>query len=150
MKINATRFFTLLFVSALFFFSAQQTFACSCMAPNPDIPLKKLVTDSRENATAVFSAQVISVSEAGADQTIDHQVKVKITKTYKGVVSGEIIIFTEANSAMCGYDFEAGKTYLIYAYTGQGNKLSVNNCSRTSMVNKDSKKELAILKKIKK
>jgi hypothetical protein len=140
--------FALIWVAfaVLFFLSmSQNALACSCAQPAPGMSLKDQVRNSREGSTAVFMAEVISVSEAAMGEFTDRQVKVKITQTYKGNITGEIVIFTGHDSAMCGYEFAAGKSYLIYA-NGENGKLSVNNCSRTAQA-PSAKKDIKILKK---
>jgi hypothetical protein len=66
---------------------------------------------------------------------------------WKGELKREIIITTNKDSAMCGYGFEVGKKYLVYA-NGLKNDLFVDNCSRTTnMSNKGDVKYLTKLKR---
>jgi len=59
----------------------------------------------------------------------------------------EVTITTYKDGAMCGYYFEVGKEYIVYAY-GTKDDLSTNNCSRTTGIsNREDVKYLARLKK---
>jgi hypothetical protein len=42
-------------------------------------------------------------------------------------------VVTAVSSATCGYNFEVGKSYLVYAGTFDG-KLNVSLCSRTALI----------------
>lgn len=43
-------------------------------------------------------------------------VTVEVSEPFKGVKSSTLELITETNTAGCGYPFEVGQTYLIYAY----------------------------------
>ena len=53
--------------------------------------------------------------------------------SWKKARCGTVVIQTPSDSAMCGFGFEVGKSYLIYADMQKG-KLSTNLCSRTSTI----------------
>ena len=38
------------------------------------------------------------------------------------------------NGANCGYEFEKGKNYIVWAYTPEALHVSTSECSRTSLV----------------
>ena len=54
----------------------------------------------------------------------------QIETLFKGLSGNEISVFTSASSAACGYAFEAGLSYLVYANRDQG-VLFTTTCSRT-------------------
>lgn len=96
--------------------------ACSC-APPPE-PKKAL-----EQATAVCLAEVAKVEDAGLERTVT----LKVGKWWKGGEAAELTVSTAKSGAACGYGFETGKKYLVYAHA-QGEKakpLHVSLCSRT-------------------
>lgn len=137
----------LIITSFLFLtFYAEKTYACSCLAPDPNKSLQEQVGEAYKNSSAVFSAKVLSVSETSQGE--NKKVKLRLTKTWKGKLSKSITITTAMDSAMCGYNFEAGKTYLIYAYGKNSKSLSTNICSRTSEITVT--KDVAALDKFKK
>lgn len=120
---------------ALFMFlfaSAEKSFACSCVALNE--PVKKQIQNALTGSDAVFSGEVIEIKESLTDKN-NVLVKFKMVKLWKGESQTEITITTAKDSAMCGYNFEVGKKYLVYA-SGLKENLSVNNCSRTSLFSK--------------
>lgn len=130
-------------ISLMFLFvAANDLFACSCVAsPNP---VKQQVKDSYANSAAIFSGEVVSITPKD-EWTV--AVKFKVAKSWKGKFSKEIIITTSKDSAMCGYNFEVGKKYLVYT-SGAKESLSTTNCSRTSIFG--DKQEIKFLDKLKK
>ncbi len=94
--------------------------------------------ESLGSAEAVFAGTVISVREnkraASTDRNnIDwHPVSFKfsIDHPYLGVTGTEVEVFTGTGGGDCGYQFQVGRRYLIYAYRSQ-NKLATSICSRT-------------------
>lgn len=110
--------------------SAERSFACSCVASLE--PEKKQVQQAFTDSTAIFSGEVLAISESRADKN-SLLVKFKVTKLWKGGSKNEITITTNKESSMCGYRFEVGKKYLVYA-NGLKNELFVENCSRTTNI----------------
>ena len=117
-----------LFLAVLMVASAERSYACSCVF-SPE-PLKKQVQGAFSSSDAVFSGEVIEI-KASPTNEYDVLVKLKINYVWKGESTREITIKTAKDSAMCGYNFEVGKKYLVYAY-GLKDALSTSNCSRTS------------------
>jgi hypothetical protein len=100
---------------------ASNTLACSCMMPGT--PLESL-----EQSSAVFAGTVSSV-EPSSDLNI--KVTFAVTESWKGATTTPLVISTGKDSAMCGFNFEQGKTYLVYAYDNEDGGLSAGLCSRT-------------------
>jgi hypothetical protein len=95
--------------------------ACSCAPPPP--PKKAL-----EGATAVCLAEVVKIEEAGQERTVT----LKVEKWWKGGDKAELVVSTAKSGAACGYGFEKGKRYLVYAGVEEkGKPLGVSLCSRT-------------------
>ncbi|MGH7599345.1 MAG: T9SS type A sorting domain-containing protein [bacterium] len=110
---------TILFLT---FCDAQETRACSCLPPPP--PAQALA-----EADAVFMGKVESFElvENGNRRLA----KISLIKIWKGDRSPAGEILTAANSAACGYDFQVGETYVIYAYKSPDG-LHTNLCTRTA------------------
>ena len=108
--------------------SAEQSFACSCTRTIE--PVKKQVQRAYKDSAAIFSGEVVEISDSSED-TGNFLVKLKVAKSWKGELGDQVTISTAKNGAMCGYTFEAGKTYLVYA-DGPKESLIVTNCSRTT------------------
>jgi hypothetical protein len=102
-------------------------YACSCVLPGP--PDEELA-----NATAVFTGKVVSLSKPVDFGPISSADPIKVTfqvyEVWKGSVSLTTTITTSRSSASCGYPFQKGGEYIVYAY-GSENNLSVSLCSRT-------------------
>ena len=43
----------------------------------------------------------------------------------------EVIVYTPAQSSACGYQFEEGQDYLVYAYSRGEDRLTTDTCTRT-------------------
>jgi hypothetical protein len=95
--------------------------ACSCAAPPP--PKKAL-----EAAAAVCLAEVVKVEEEGQSR----MVTLKVEKWWKGGDTTELVVSTAKSGAACGYGFQKGQRYLVYAGRSDKDKpLHVSLCSRT-------------------
>jgi hypothetical protein len=138
--------FLLLAPILLLLLSAEYALACSCVAPDPDKTLEQQVAEAYQEAGAVFSAKVLSVTKLPAEGKT--KVKVKLVKSWKGKLTKTLTIITGLDSAGCGYEFEKGKTYLIYAYRDEDKKLNTNLCLRTAGIT--SNQDVAVLDKLKK
>lgn len=103
--------------------NVQKAHACTCLPPPP--PAQAFV-----EADAVFMGKVESVEfiENGNRRLV----KISLVKIWKGDRSVVSEIYTGANSAMCGYEFQVGETYVIYAYKGENGGLHTNICTRTA------------------
>ena len=102
------------------------SWACDCAVPPPP-------KEALKKATAVFSAKVVKIEEAG----LQRSVTVEVLRTWKGVDEKKIVVSTAKSGASCGYGFQEGKTYLIYAYQEEkAPMLRVSLCSRTQAIDK--------------
>jgi hypothetical protein len=98
--------------------------ACDCKPP--PAPKKAL-----EFSAAVFLAEAIKVEDAGQERTVT----LKVEHWWKGGEAAEITVRTSKSGASCGYGFEKGKKYLVYAHAEPKQKtLHVSLCSRTRTV----------------
>lgn len=108
--------------------------ACSC-APPPG-PKKAL-----EQAAAVFSGKVTKIEEAGDGELA---ITLQTATTWKAAEAKEVVLYTANNGAACGYGFEKGKSYLVYAHSlkrGEEKVLGTNICTRTALL-ADAKEDL--------
>ncbi len=114
--------------------NVQQVYACSCAAtPSPRQALRE--------ATAVFTGEVISKEVFEVKDEYGTQPIVRVTfaisRIWKGVKGAEIIVHTSGWSPSCGFSFEQGKKYLVYAYPDRWklNVLETGICNRTKELN---------------
>jgi hypothetical protein len=112
--------------------------ACSCVPPDPP-PV------AFTNAHAVFVGDVTAINDptwlartfpflpivySSADPVL---VNFQVSDSWKGVTTTTVAIQTAVSGASCGYTFEAGKQYVVYAYQSSG-VLETNMCTRTNEV----------------
>lgn len=105
--------------------------ACSC--------LRTSVTDAFALADVVFTGRVVSIQlgdplEPGVKSTADPVlIALDVSGYWKGPVSRVITVTTPQSEMSCGFTFQRGRDYLIYAYKA-GAGLTTDLCSRTSSV----------------
>jgi len=58
----------------------------------------------------------------------------EVSKTYRGDVAREVVIHTNDQESACGYDFETGHDYVVYAFSGKDGVVSTGRCTRTHEV----------------
>ncbi len=128
---------------------AKPVEACSCLQEKPPC-------DAFGAADAVFSGVVVEFSKQfdgheievdGRKMKIPYAVvaRLLIDKAYKGVSGTEVEITTGAGGGDCGYAFQTGRHYLVYAYrVEQNGKLGTGICSRTRPL-EAAKEDLAFL-----
>ena len=102
--------------------------ACSCAGPT--VPCQ-----AAWQAHAVFSAMVIGISDRqpSADHVLFAQraVWLAVTEVFRGEVTKSVTIYTGRGGGDCGYAFEIGKAYLVYAHKVPTGELTTGICSRT-------------------
>ncbi len=100
--------------------------ACTCAPPGTP-------TEELQKSDAVFIGSVIALTPVNRDQSgmfLFHKIKFEVKSSWKGVDLGEVTVITAIQSGMCGFPFEQGSTYLVYAFA-QGDSLLTNICTRT-------------------
>lgn len=58
-------------------------------------------------------------------------VRLRVFHSWKGDVAEEVEVETSIGGGTCGYGFEVGESYLVYARQGKSGRITVNSCSRT-------------------
>jgi hypothetical protein len=106
--------------------------ACSCVQPGS-------VKEEFNISDSVFLGKVLSVNTDLTEYI--SVIKFDTDLIYKGQDIAEIK--TSASSASCGYNFEQGEDYLVYAREIEGETF-VSLCSRTALAY-DSEEDLAYL-----
>ena len=116
-------------IAALVSFSWNEARACTCDLPLSNLSLKQQVLRAQKDSRAVFVGKVVAVVQK--PEAYEVSVKFLVEKVWKGKVSRHVNIFTGRGGGDCGYHFEAGESYLVYAY-GSTEGLSTNICQRTA------------------
>lgn len=117
-----------LVVGGIFLGSAARASACSCASSTVEAYFEK--------ADVVFEGRVIAMEPAVDDSTCtgfcDQAVTVRlaVVQRWKGELGEEAIAHTRRSGAACGFPFETGQSYLVYAAV-RGEGLLVHLCSGT-------------------
>lgn len=125
-------------VPAVFFLllTAQSAHACSCMGG-------RALCEEFGSAAAVFVGTVTGVRDAPRPATAQEKkiaedeweprgFRFAVTQSFHGVAGAEVEVWTGRGGGDCGYDFEQGATYLVYAYRMEkSGRLGTGICSRT-------------------
>ncbi|PID83753.1 hypothetical protein CSB09_04590 [Candidatus Gracilibacteria bacterium] len=90
------------------------------------------VEESLQMAHSVFVGKVIGVYSVSNQYYPDKKVSFHVKKTFKGEDRSRRVVYTASNSAMCGFNFQEGKEYLVFT-SKSGNKERVGLCSRTRL-----------------
>lgn len=104
--------------------------ACSCRG-------RPTIAEARERATVVFLGRVTEVREDTMDfhgtgeQDRARAITLRVLAGWKGAVADTAVVRTGAGGGDCGYPFEQGLTYLVYA-TGPDGDWRTNICQRTT------------------
>ncbi len=117
-----------IWVLAILFLASLRAVACTCDLSWPKQTLKQQVSKARKESRAVFSGSVMKIDEAGYML----KVTLKVENSWKGLLPMEVVLLTGRGGGDCGYRFEVGQSYLVYAYGNDVNHLGTNICQRTA------------------
>ncbi|HWZ96634.1 MAG TPA: hypothetical protein VN025_02645 [Candidatus Dormibacteraeota bacterium] len=151
----------LLMILAALLVIPAPSIACSCVPPLPEFktPLK-LAELAAEHADAVFEgtvsraelkwnaieAQVGDLVSASMEQDYPHMlVSFDAPRFYRGKQPASVQVRTGLGGGDCGYRFEVGKRYLVYAYSNTAGELATGICSDTALI-EDSEINLQFLR----
>jgi len=117
--------------------------ACSCSRTS--------VTDAFARADVVFTGRVVSIRlgiplEPDAISTADPVlITLDVSGYWKGPVGRVMTVTTRRSEMSCGFTFQTGRDYLVYADKGEAG-LTTGLCERTSSVTKaaDDLKSLGV------
>lgn len=122
--------------AAILLASAAPVHACACIKDVRFEPCGSFWT-----AEAVFEATVLGItpvdghmsSEFGPLHKAENVVRLAVHRSWKGVVASETAeVITNAHSESCGFDFEVGRRYVVFAdQRGSGGRLEVSQCGPT-------------------
>jgi Carboxypeptidase regulatory-like domain len=116
--------------------------ACSCAGPIP-------VCSVYWTTDVLFLGHVVQVEHVyneppeekivgGKKMTLigpgQNLVHFAVTKSYRGTPGAQLIVHTNDQGSACGYAFEQGRDYLVYAFSGSNGELSTSHCTRTHEV----------------
>src|SRR5690606_1739334 len=111
--------------------ASPRTQACSCLAPGD-------LLEAVNETDAVFVGTVVGRStERRGDSALiarikfffgmkvdfrpdEHRISLRVDEPFKGVGSSTMEVRTATDSAACGYSFEAGQKYVVFAQRDEG------------------------------
>lgn len=116
--------------------------ACSCVEP-------QTVEAELARSTAVFAGKVLEVKEhKSLNGYMTKSVLFEVSQSWKSVTESQVIITTGQGGGDCGYGFQQGIEYLVYANPssmyGDEDDLVTIICSRTNELSA-AQEDLAIL-----
>jgi hypothetical protein len=122
-------------LAALALLGVRACLGCSCMGPIP-------VCSVYWSTDTLFLGHVVSIEHVydqppqensiGPGQNLVH---FDVTKVYRGARgSDQVVIHTADQGSACGYAFEQGHDYLVYASAQANGELDASHCSRTHEV----------------
>jgi len=116
------------------FVAPARCLACTCAMPSDP-------ATAREQATAVFQGRVIAINpEVTAAGYRYQRVAFQVDTNWKGSVARETIVYTGSGGGDCGYPFQVGTGYLVYAFATHASgpsqdlpagALATGSCNRT-------------------
>jgi hypothetical protein len=98
--------------------------ACSCSESGSP-------ADEFARAAAVFSGKVTRIREI----SYGYRVHFAVTRSWKGISTNTTEVTTGYGNGDCGYPFNVGETYVVYAY-GMPDDLNAVICTRTAEVSR--------------
>ena len=110
---------------------------CGCLAPE-NLTQYELAKKSVDRADSVFLGIPRLLHGDGSNETED-LVVFDVLQAFKGMQASQIGVHSGIGTtrmSSCGYSFEIGKTYLVFANLYDGNQLVVAACSYTAPVEK--------------
>jgi hypothetical protein len=130
-------------IFAFLIFTNIDVYACSCI-PRSNETIQQQVNQAKTDAQAVFSGRVLQIIRK--PETYQTIVKLRVENFWKGNLSKEVTVTTGSDSALCGYKFEVGQSYLIYANGVDVDNLQTNICTRTAKFS-EAKADVKVLGK---
>jgi len=117
---------------------AQGANACSCFRDPPNSTPWSRATAAAAGSDAVFAGKVLAVAtgiEVMGDDEDDvwprRHFTFEVSQQYRGHVQPKTIISTGFGGGDCGFEFEIGDTYLVYADIEDNGALETSICHRT-------------------
>ncbi|WP_088044277.1 hypothetical protein [Bacillus sp. EAC] len=119
----------LLTSASTLFLKPRATFACSCVK-------EQTVQKEFSQSKAVFSGKVIDIKTTKFSNPNYKKVLFEVSKTWKGITSSQVIIQTGLSGGDCGFNFNKGEIYIVYArnstmYGENYKSLTTTICDRT-------------------
>jgi hypothetical protein len=122
--------FSVMGIAVLMGFSQTEGRACTCGSSGGNLSIKQQVKEAQKQSRAVFVGKVMKIIQQPDSSGV--LVKLRAEKSWKGKLPREVTVATGIGGGDCGYRFEVGDSYLVYAYGPNESSLGTNICQRTS------------------
>ncbi len=131
--------FVAISVLVIIFATSSQIKACSC-SWNPNPPCR-----AYGQADLIFDGIVLAVDRVRTNTNfpLRRRAKIKVLRSYKGNSESLVYVYTGDGRSDCGFKFNKGTRYLIYANSYEG-FITTSKCGRNTEF-KAAKEELAYL-----
>lgn len=110
-------------LSLLGLIGVEKAYACSCNVPGS-------YTEEMEKNSHVLDATVMNKKELEQGKL---DIELSVSAIWKGEAERETHVITADNSAACGYEFNIGRRYAVFAQEIEG-ELHVSLCSVTTQI----------------
>lgn len=121
---------------------APGAWACKCLPPSSQVHTRRdLAAWYGREAPVIFAGKAIEVSVAGwppnpvpgKTMTAPMQLLVRFSDVhlYRGETAGDIAVSTGLGGGDCGFPFNKGEAYLVYAWRDDSGNLETGTCSGT-------------------
>ncbi len=126
----------------------DSAFACTCLPPPPEIKSARALAEWRANQVStifegtaqdielkspLFQASVGSLVSANVDEiTPVLRVNFSVSRWYRGAQQSSVQVETGLGGGDCGFGFQIGKKYLVYAHKDDADRLSTGICTATA------------------
>lgn len=103
-------------------------FPCTCVPP--DTPTEELEKSDAVFAGTVIELRVDTLRVDNVNVLLFRKAKFEVLAVWKGLDLGDVTVMTPFETSACGFAFEQGTSYLVYAFL-VNDSLSTNICTRT-------------------
>lgn len=127
------------------FLSTDRAYACSC-AVEAGVTKQERVQEAFSQANTVFAGKVVDLEDppSPVNNRMDPiTVSFNVPEAWKGSQAKTQEVTTPLSSASCGYEFQAGKEYLVYA----SEDMEVLLCGETKLLS-EAKVDLETLETV--
>lgn len=139
-----TRLLTLLFSICLLLLYAENSSACTC-AFGGSAPCQEFWRVDAVFAGTVVGSSKVNVDEGGYKHDM-RLVHLTVDQPLRGMQSAEVDVLTGWGGGDCGYGFNLGQRYLVYAYREEKSKrLATSICTRTRLLS-EAEDDFAFIK----
>jgi len=126
------------------------TTVCWCVSGVGSIEAQ--VSHAKQYSDAVFAGSVIRVDSTSApyvtgtrgNRSLYRRATMVLRRQWKGALPDTVEVWTPRNGAMCGYEFEMGKSYLVFARLGETGRLHTGLCTLTQSLGRAARYVLAL------